>query len=1179
MAALQPALVMDVLDSIPFAPERPTPHGTLAAKRWVCLLVDILLHPTRWHKLGLAVQWAKWAEWEGGLDLKGTIRSPGILCLQNPLHPFALNQLLNLLDFGLLDIDTLVGCADTGDWTCLFKETDPTNTTTDSTKIREQAAQSLQHLCLLAFYLRQGLCSLSGSSVKPDPKEQVEDAQIQDLIARILRNDKTTAVADINGIWYQAFSEQALRITPMQDPRNSTMPSKLSVILNELLEDVRMNKLRMEGWTDPSRTDKLTDQQFQQLGRLLSTSFFTVMEFADVSLYMAMENLVILGRFASQLPTSWYSDDFLRTTIRLAKRYILVEQQDRIRVPAQIQGLVAITTLWSLWMRKTGSGDANVLGQELIEVMAEVLSIPSLFTGLESKGLFGACFSGLATGLDKWSGLMEPKIVEGLVSGLERGRLFVDDSDMDGIQASLATVLRSNIMSETPASIMKLVTAFLQSFYGSISPTTLPMAISNMDELFQIQRLFQFVVTQKAGLTAVKNEDNGKNKRKKRKPKKAVVLKGQAWFEALIQGIQDTSKSSAPLSLLAIAGILRAIQHGEDVPPKIDEETLALVQDVFVSRLNELVNILNIEDKKWAISSQTQACLTFATCQTIPNLPACKLEALDRPFLITLLVDYILQPNEGVVPINEIIRVINYELARERNRLPLNGSSHVLLIKTVKGPLFTEMGRVARTVATLFESMGNKAEGNKNWDLINDILQKSHSFAINLHVDWARCVLSQADSFIEHTDNEKMSGLDAETIKTTTMLFQVFKTVLFAYTMIFGAIVEKSRSDPVSIGTIWHMDYLILDSYAHLFFVTYKLGPGGFQVYEELVTSILTRMVMSEEQTGFTQQSLDADKEGQPTNRHVLLNKTIKDMMPRAELGFHNPVPESRTLFFMNLLERVMVAIDESLLEDQLLPLVYPYLLKNDQRDLFESAHSVVMSVFLTNKRIAQQVAPFYSNLLIQHFPKEINIDQLRAAFTTMIRSLSGSEDALAWLCVEKLLERIQQYDDDLAEATATVQAEVERREGERALVEVATSVQQDLSPQESATHFPSLGTTIPTPAATLTTLTTMTPQTILEYQKERGQLLLALFDQLSSLNLIFVETLGLKIRELIVKEPSVVGRKALLKCLLDVIGGPAVDHTKRDWAVKWYLGLVNEFGQQSPKTIFSKGESQSMMV
>ncbi|CAO3570697.1 unnamed protein product [Mortierella alpina] len=486
-----------------------------------------------------------------------------------------------------------------------------------------------------------------------------------------------------------------------------------------------------------------------------------------------------------------------------------------------------------------------------------------------------------------------------------------------------------------------------------------------------------------------------------------------------------------------------------------------------------------------------------------------------------------------------------------------------MLTKTVKGPLFSEMGRIARTIATLIEQIDD-------WRQIQAILQRMHSFAINIHVDWARCGLSQADSFVERNEGE--AALDPETAKSMGMLFQVFKTVLFAYTMVFGSVVEKSSAGPVPAGDIAQLDYLMLDSYAYLFFITYKLGPGGFQVYEDLVTTILTRMVVTEGLTLAQQQQQQDNTDDTTIHRHVLLNKTLKAMMPRAELGFHDPVLESRTLFYMNILERVMIAIDEQFLEDQLLPMVYPYLLKNDQKDLFESAHSVVMAVFLTRKRIAKNIAPFYSNLLLQHFPDQINIDQLRAAFTTMIRSLSETEDALAWLCVERLLERIQQY-DDLAEAEAEAETEAisilkkeqQSHEKEEALVQVATAIHQDLGPKESPSHLPSLGTQTPsTSLAATSSRTVPTSKDALQREKERGQLLLALFDQLSSLNLVFVETLGLKIRALVAKEPSPIGRKALLKCLLDVIGGPAVDHTKRDWAVKWYLGLVNEFGHNS---------------
>ncbi|KAG0364197.1 hypothetical protein BGZ54_007760 [Gamsiella multidivaricata] len=1173
-----------MLESIPHATERPRPQGIQAAKRWTRLLLDLILHPVHWQKLGFAIQWAKWVEWEGGLDLKSSVRSPGILYLQNPLHPFTLNNLLNKVDFALIDIETLVGCVDTGDWTCLLKEEAEPNV-----KERELAAQSLEHLCLLSFYLRQGLFSLSATDLPIDPREQEDGRVVQDLVARILKDGKDTTAttpASKTPIWYQAFSEQALRLTSQQDPRNALLPSKLSVILNEILEVIRLNKLRQDGWTDPAASDKLSDAQFQQLGRLLSTSFFTIMEFTDVSLFLPIENITFLSKFAAQLPASWYSDDFLRTTISMAKKYIATEQQDKVRVPIQVQGLVAISTLWSFWMRKTGSGDVNVLGQELIDVMAEILATASLFTGPESRGLLGACFSGLATGLDKWSGIMEPKIVQGMVAGLEHGRVSAQDRDIDGIQASLATVLRSSVLDQSAESIKKLVTAFLQAFYGSSSSSPLmspPTGVGNVDELFQIQRLFQFVVTHKAGLLPVKDEDDDKKKKKKkRKSRKAINLKELEWFGALIHGVQDTSDNGALSSLLAVAGVLRAIQHGEDDPQKVDSDSLALIQDLFVTKLKNTMETLRTEGGGSLLPSQTQACLVFTACQTVPNLPACKLDPLECSLLANLLVDNVLQPNEGIVPVNEILRVINYETAQERDRLPLNGEANQLLTRIVKGPLFTEMGRIARAVAALIEGMDD-------WHQIENLLQRMQSFAINMHVDWSRCGLSKADSFVERQEGEP--GLDAETAKTMTMLFQVFKTVLFAYTMIFGSVVEKSSAVAVPTGLISRLDYLMLDSYAYLYFITYKLGPGGFQVYEDLITSILTRMVKSEELTDAQRQQV-LRQNGNDDNipHHVLMNSTLKAMMPRAELGFHDPVMESRTLFFMNLLERVMIAIDEGFLEHQLLPMVYPYLLKNDQRDLFESAHSVVMSVFLTNKKIAKQVAPFYSNLLLKHFPEQINIDQLRAAFTTMIKSLSETEDALAWLCVEKLLERIQQY-DELAEAekeeaqrekptVAVLKDEQQMREQEKASVQVATAVHQDLGPQESASYFPSLGTlTTPTPSAYVSASTTAAAKAAsslasLERQKERSQLVLALFDQLSSLNLVFVETLGEKIRELLIKEQSPVGRKALLKCILDVVGGPAVDHTKRDWAVKWYLNLVNEFGHGTASSSSSSGAS-----
>ncbi|KAK3817660.1 MAG: hypothetical protein J3Q66DRAFT_388172 [Benniella sp.] len=70
----------------------------------------------------------------------------------------------------------------------------------------------------------------------------------------------------------QALSAQALRLC-LQDPKNSLLPSKPSMILNKTLEVIRLNKLCKDGWTNPFMTDKLSNEQFQQLERQLSTSY------------------------------------------------------------------------------------------------------------------------------------------------------------------------------------------------------------------------------------------------------------------------------------------------------------------------------------------------------------------------------------------------------------------------------------------------------------------------------------------------------------------------------------------------------------------------------------------------------------------------------------------------------------------------------------------------------------------------------------------------------------------------------------------------------------------------------------------------------------------------------------------------------------------------------------------
>ncbi|KAG0240238.1 hypothetical protein BGW41_007077 [Actinomortierella wolfii] len=1166
-------LLDPILDSIPHTPEdRPTtPHGASAQKRWFSLLLDLLLDPTRWHKLGFAVQWAKWLEWEGSFELKSptATHTPGITFLPNPLQPLRLNRLLNRLDFGLVSVETLIGCYETGDWTVLLRA-DSFVSEEQQKQLQQddqEVLQTLEQLSLLAIYLRHSRAILQPEQ-PIDAEAAKEDQQIQQLVESILTGKDpvdNSPSAPSRVPWREAFASKALRLLPHQHPLQPTQPSKATVFINELLELIRLDKLARDDWMSPDVVNSLTDEQFQKLGKILSTSFFTILEFSQSSLYITVENLSFFSRFAAQLPVSWYSDEFLRTLIEMARQFLITEGRDKVRVPLQVQGLASIATLWSFWMRKTGPDVTNVLGQEMIELMAKMMATPSLFEGAEARGLFVGCFSGLATGIDKWNGLMQPQIAEGMAKGFERTRFVVAASEMDAIQASLATVLKST--EATAETIRQLTSAFISSFYGSVFHTTVSSSDGRKpspftrdveeesEELFQIQRLFQYVVTTRAGLSATKDKDgdegdaNKKQRRKKQKPRKPVKLSGQGWWTALVGGLQDATdeKSAIPL-LLATAGVLRAIQHIEDDPPRVDNESLGLIEDFYVG---QLVKLLERVQQGAFFSASALNALAFACSQTIPNLAPCKVKSmsgLERGTLARTLGSLMYSLYDGVVPVDALLRTVDAELSiRHQLTCSPDGLAIEWMNKITKASsLYKEMGRLARTTAGRVDT--------------------------------------------EDSEREKLTDSQQKEAKLVTgLMFQIFKTVLFATVMILGAITETSgkAESHVNAALLETLDETMLDTFGYLYFVTYAMGPGAFVVYEELMTTLLMRRVTinpalllapSREE----QAQIDA---GVPTERiyYGALNRWLRTTMPRGDLVAGDPVGETRVLYFMNLVERVMLAVDEDLLRTQILPLVYPYLIRNEHRDLFESAHSVILSVLLTKRgtaatvaagdspgSISRELAPYYGRLLLNHYPSEINVDQLRAGYTTLVKALSEIDDGLAWLTVERLLERIREYDDVLVASSAQEEA---KEEYEEKVIEALSEVHQELGPTDNPSHLPALQTHGGSGASRPHRggddehgHGTMSSARRLERVKERGELILALLDQLTSVNLIFVESLGEQIKTLLSQEPSVQSRRALLKCVLDVIGSQGVDQTKREWAVKWYLGLVQDLGQEEAK-------------
>jgi hypothetical protein len=79
-------------------------------------------------------------------------------------------------------------------------------------------------------------------------------------------------------------------------------------------------------------------------------------------------------------------------------------------------------------------------------------------------------------------------------------------------------------------------------------------------------------------------------------------------------------------------------------------------------------------------------------------------------------------------------------------------------------------------------------------------------------------------------------------------------------------------------------------------------------------------------------------------------------------------VKQSRLLFYTDICEQVMYKIDNGVIEKDILPVLYPILSwrRIENKNLYESAHAAVISIFTSEKPICNGLAGIYAAILIQ---------------------------------------------------------------------------------------------------------------------------------------------------------------------------------------------------------------------
>ncbi|GAA5928485.1 uncharacterized protein JCM15063_003891 [Sporobolomyces koalae] len=604
------------------------------------------------------------------------------------------------------------------------------------------------------------------------------------------------------------------------------------------------------------------------------------------------------------------------------------------------------------------------------------------------------------------------------------------------------------------------------------------------------------------------------------------TLSSGLWADAVLEGDERETGWVEPVHRLLVASaILAALQEwkrrkeklwvgGRGMLDRIESETGRAWQDWITHGGKSLDQL-----PAW-IAAQT--------------IPAVSPSSLAKEFPSTSLLNYLADEFAAVFNDGDLFTspplIADLRQAEEGLDWPETSTSYAHLSRATQTPLFGLLGPLSRALGRLLSS---NAELASRYDpalaepAVAAIRSLSHSVFLvttRLSSGWA------ATPWSELVDDSALSP----PTRSRTQPWTILKSLLFAQTLIYSSLLEvvsSTASDAEDEPTVTQRELAreAVVALGKTYFVASRFGQGGFRAWRAVLAGLVDVAAAPSPSSA----ALGHDRIS-PAEQLAREMETTEGDDPKGRHS--NLVERAEATFWMNTVEQVMEELSDSYVESTVLRRAKPYLEEATYPESFESAHSVVLAIFSSGKACVPAFVPYYTQLLL--LLPDLSATQLRVAYSTMVRSASIADDALAWWCIRELLAAIDRLPVSVPPS-------------ERSLLLLPATHQtpsmRDLSEdsiQDSAsTTSPAANDTIAPP--TLETRALELP---------RGNLLLTLISLLPTVNFVLFRSLLGEISRLVKLEPvEHDGRKALAEWIFDVLGS-GMDVVKREEGIRWWL-------------------------
>ncbi|KAF8648125.1 hypothetical protein AX16_006390 [Volvariella volvacea WC 439] len=317
----------------------------------------------------------------------------------------------------------------------------------------------------------------------------------------------------------------------------------------------------------------------------------------------------------------------------------------------------------------------------------------------------------------------------------------------------------------------------------------------------------------------------------------------------------------------------------------------------------------------------------------------------------------------------------------------------------------------------------------------SDALKVLESLAARVESDWYQSELASVT---------QEDGIAPDTREITVSIWTTLKTLLFSIIMVSDAGLSSIVFLPPSINTTpQSMASQTLYALFHLSFVITKFGG---------VTTTSVHGLRELKKAFYL--AIDVISQGSLRECEDFVEELSTRVHSNA-VDSNSPHAQARKAYVLAAVEQLVPVLGPTCIELMVFPLCYPHLWDPSHRETFESAHSVILSIFAAHaektsqslaergsptgyKTFIQKLVPFYVDCLIKNSVNGgLETSQLRLAYSSLVRSASASSQdgliqqeitpspssqpspsqghyALSWFCIDRLIGAIRDVEKQI---------------------------------------------------------------------------------------------------------------------------------------------------------------------